>query len=116
MAGAAREVSRQRVLGAGNRAVADAVAVDVLVALELAESLQVLGVQDLAVLDRLGGIGKRLGEPEVHAQVEVGRHEDGRLELLGQVECLDGQRVAFRDRCRGSRRCAGSRRGPGGGA
>ncbi len=98
VAGAASEISRQRVLGAGNRAVADAVAVDVLVALELAQALQVLGVQDLAVLDRLGGIGERLGEPEVHPQIEVGRHEDGGLELLGQVERLDGQRVAFLDR------------------
>ena len=51
VAGAAREISRQRVLGARNRAVADAVAVDVLVTLELPQPLQVLGVQDLAALD-----------------------------------------------------------------
>ena len=54
VAGAAGEVGRQRVLGARDRAIADAVAVDVLVALELAQPLQVRGVQDLAALDRLG--------------------------------------------------------------
>ena len=56
VAGAAREVGRQRVLGAGNRAVADAVAIDVFVPLELSQPLEVLRVQNLAALDRLGGI------------------------------------------------------------
>ena len=44
------------------------------------------------------GIGERVAQPEVHAQVEVGGDEDRRLELLGQVEGLDGQRVALLDR------------------
>ena len=59
VAGAAGEVGRQRVLGAGDRPVADAVAVDVLVPLELAQPLEVGRGQDLAALDRLGGVGER---------------------------------------------------------
>ena len=43
VAGAAGEVGRQRVLGAGDGPVADAVAVDVLVPLEAAQPLEVLG-------------------------------------------------------------------------
>ena len=59
VAGAAGEVGRQRVLGAGDGAVADAVAVDVLVPLELAQPLEIRGGRDLAALDRLGRVGKR---------------------------------------------------------
>ena len=54
VAGTAGEVSRQRVLGAGNRAIADTVAIDVFVAFKVAQALQILGVQDLAALDWLG--------------------------------------------------------------
>ena len=66
VAGAAREVRRHAV--ARNRAVRDAVAVDVLVAAPLAELLQLLGRQQLAAVDRLVGIRERVRHPVVHAR------------------------------------------------
>ncbi len=116
VAGAASEVGRQRVLGTGNRAVADAVAVDVLVTLELAQSLQVVGVQDLAALDRLG------------RDTETARSARGSSPGRGRSRRRPGSGTAAPGRAprwsassiprpsRGSRRCGGSRRGRGGGA
>ena len=100
VAGPPGEVGRQGVLGAGDRPVADAVAVDVAVALELPEPFQVVGVEHLAASEGLLGIGERVGQPEVHPEVEVGGDEDRGLELLGEVQRLDRQRVALADRAR----------------
>ena len=51
-------------------------------------------------MDRLVGIRERVAQPEVHPQVEVGGHENRRLELLGEVQGFDRHRVAFLDRAR----------------
>ena len=98
VAGAAREERRPEL--PGQRAVRDAVAVDVLVAAPLADRLQRLRRQHLAAVERRLGIRERLGHPVVHAEVEIGHHEDRRLEALGEVEGLDGHRVALGDRRR----------------
>ena len=53
VAAAAREVGRGGVIGAGQRAVADAVAIHILVAREAAQPVQIFGGQHLAALDGL---------------------------------------------------------------
>ncbi len=85
------EVGRQRVLGPWDRAVADPVAIHIAVRLEPAEPFEVGRAEQLAAIDRLFGIGEWVGQPEVHPHVEVGRHENGGLELLGEVERLGGE-------------------------
>ena len=99
VAGAAREVGRQRVLGAGDRPVADAVAVDVFVALELPEALQVFGVQrPCRARWAWSGYGNGSVSQRFIPRSRSVAMKTGRLELLRQVEGLDGQRVAFLDR------------------
>ena len=89
VARAAREVRRERMIGAGQRAPRNAVAVDVVVAAPLALQLrELLGGEHLAALDRLGRILERIGHPVVHAEVEIAQDEDRRLELLGEIERL----------------------------
>src|SRR5208337_765249 len=71
VAGTAREVGCQGILGAGDGPVADAVAVHVLVPLEAAQPLEICRGAYLPSLDRLRRIGERAAQPEVHAQVQV---------------------------------------------
>jgi hypothetical protein len=79
---------------AGERAVRDGVAVDVLIAapvpaLALLELLERLGVQHLAAIVHVGVVpGERIRHPVVHADVEVRHDDDGRLQPLGEVEGL----------------------------
>src|SRR6266567_2934275 len=76
----AREVTRGRVVGAGQCAVRDAVAVDVLVAAPFAaEAVQVLLVQDLAAVEWPLGVLESRRDPQIHAEVEVRQHENRRL-------------------------------------
>ncbi len=95
VAAAAGEVGGRRMIGAGQGAIADAVAIHVLVAGELAQALQVFPAEHLAAVDGLFGIGERLRHPVVHAQVEVGEHEHRSLEFFGQVEGVAGHAEAL---------------------
>ena len=87
---------------AGQRAVGDGVVIDVLVAapvpaLDVLELLQLLGAQHLAAVVHVRVVpGERLRHPVVHADVEVGHDDDGRLQALGEVEGLRAHREAFR--------------------
>ena len=83
---------------ARQRAVANAVAVHVAVALESAQAIQVVHRQHLAAHDGFCRIGERVRHPIVHAQVEIAHDEDGCLKFLGQVKGLDGHGVALFDR------------------
>ena len=73
---------------ARQRAVADAVSVNVFVAGETAEAVEIFLAEHLAAIDRRGRIFERIGHPVVHAEIEIGHDEDQRLELLGQIEGL----------------------------
>ena len=86
VAAAAREVGRRGMNGSGQRAVADAVSVDVFVAGESAEAVEIFLAEHLAAIDRRSGIFEGIGHPVVHAEIEIGHDEDQRLELLGQIE------------------------------
>ena len=89
VAGAAREVGGLALAGrAGQRAVRDGVAVDVLVAAPVLHRDDAGLVEHLAAGDRLLGVREGVGHPEVHAEVEVAQHEHRRLEHLGEVERL----------------------------
>ena len=76
VAGAAREIRRR--VGAGQRAVRDAVAVHVLVAAPLADARDGLRVQHLAAIDGRLGIRERIRHPRVHAEVEIAHDEHRR--------------------------------------
>ena len=95
VAGAAREVRGH--LLAGDRAVGNAIAVDVLVAAPLADARERFGIKALAAVERLVGIRERFGHPGVHPEVQIAHHEYHHLEALGQVERLHGHRVALLD-------------------
>ena len=83
VAAAAREISAGRVVGGGQRAIAE-----------------VFGGQHLAAVDRLIGIRKRIGRPVIHAQVEVGHHEHGSLKALGEIEGVARHAETFFGRAR----------------
>jgi hypothetical protein len=87
-------------VGAGQRAVADAVAIHVPVAREAAQPVEIFGVSTLPRSMGFSGYSNGVGHPVVHAQVEVGHDEDRRLELLGQVEGLDRHGEALFGRAR----------------
>ncbi len=87
-------------IGSRQRAIADAVAVDVLVAGEAAQAIEVFLGEHFAALNRLLGIFERVGHPVVHAEIEVGHDEHRRLQLLGQVKRLAGHGEALRHRRR----------------
>ena len=72
---------------ARQRAVRDAVAVHVQVAIEGFHFLKLLGAQDLAAVGPVPVVpGQLLAHPVVHAQVQVRKHDHRRLQPLGQVE------------------------------
>ncbi len=97
VAAAAGEVGGFGVVGAGQSAIRDGVAIDVFVAAELAEALEVVGGENLAAVEGLVRIGERVGHPVVHAEVEVGEDEDRGLQLLGEIEGGAGELVALHD-------------------
>src|SRR5207244_12263235 len=95
----AREVTRGGMVGAGERAVRDAVALDVLVSAPLAaEAIQVFLAQDLASIERLLGVLESRSHPQVHAEVEIREHEHRRLETVGVVDRVAPELVALIDR------------------
>ena len=61
-----------------------AVAIDVAIASELTDLLQRLRVQPLSSLEWRRRVIERLCHPRIHAEVQVGHHEDRLLQLLGQ--------------------------------
>ena len=85
---AAREPCRSGMVGSRQGAIADAVAVHVLVAREAAQPFQIFRGQHLAAIHRLLGILERLRHPVVHAEIEIGHDEHRRLQLLGEIERL----------------------------
>ena len=85
---AARKPRRSGMIGSRQGAVADAVAVHILVARETAGPFQVFRGQYLAAVLRLLGILERLRHPVVHSEIEVGHDEHRRLQLLGEVESV----------------------------
>ena len=99
--GAAGEEGALGWMRAGKRAVGHGIAVDVLVAapvlaLELLELVELLRVQHLAaIVDVLVVPGEGVDHPLVHADVEVGHDDDGRLQPLGEVEGLRAHREAL---------------------
>ena len=83
-------------VGAGQRARRHEVLVFVGVAEELGDLGQVLVVEDATSVGHVVVVPGELGhDPVVHADVEVGEHEDRRLEPLGQVEALHGELEAL---------------------
>ena len=83
---AASEVGSGGMLGAGQSAVADAVAIEISVAGEAAEFGEGIFVENFAALDGDGWIFEGIGHPVVHAKIEIGHDEDERLKLLGEIE------------------------------
>ena len=83
---AAGKVGRGGMIGAGQRAVADAISVNVLVAGKAAEAVEIFLAQHFAALDRLLRILEGVRHPVVHAEIKIGHHEDQGLELLRQIE------------------------------
>ncbi len=88
---AARKPCCIRVLGSGQGAVADAVAVHVLVARKAAQPVQILLAQNLAAIQRRLRIREGIADPVVHADIQIADHEHRSLQTLGQIE---------RQRCR----------------
>ena len=86
--------------GAGQCAIRNRIAVDILVAGEAAGLFKLLGVEDLAARDGLFGIVEGLGHPVVHAEVEVGEDEDRGLQRLGKIEGLHAKLEALPDGAR----------------
>src|SRR5206468_3494536 len=73
--GAAREVGSLGMVGAGDSAVADPVAIEIAITLEAPETLEVFLGEHLAAIDRLFRILEWVAHPVVHAEVEVGVDE-----------------------------------------
>ena len=100
VAAAAGEIGSLLVFGARQGPVPDAVPIDILIPLETAKPIEILGGEDLAAVDGSFGIRKRIGHPVVHAQIEIGHDEYRRLELLGEIEGFHRHREALFRRAR----------------
>ena len=86
-------------VGPGQRAVGDAVLVDVAVAGPLAgHLLEIVLRQHLSAVERFLRVLELRRHPQVHAEVEVGEHKDRRLESVRVVECVARELVALLDR------------------
>ncbi len=86
VARAAREVGALR-MHARQRAVGNAVAVHVEIAMELLHLLELLLRIHLAAIGDVAVIPLEIRtHPVVHADVEIGHHEDGRLQPFGEIE------------------------------
>ena len=96
MAAAAGEIGRRGMVRSRQSTVSDAVAVEILIAGESAEPVQFFFAQHFAPLDRRGRIFEWIGHPVVHSEIEIGHHENQRLELLGQIEGIPRHGEALR--------------------
>ena len=97
MTRAACKVRRAVVVRAGQRTVADAIAIHVLEARPGAEALNILRRQHLAAVEWFLWISERLTHPQIHTEVQVAQHKDRRLQTLSQVEGLHAEFKTFRD-------------------
>ena len=96
MAGAAREVGALRVL-ARNRAIWNPVPVHVEVAIEGLDLSERLGVEHLPAIRPVVVVPPEAGhDPVVHPDIEVGEHEDGRLEAFRKIERLHAELETLR--------------------
>ncbi len=83
----AREEAAFRRVRAGIRAVADTVAVDVDIAAELLDAVEIFGVIHLAAVVTARVVPhERIRHHFVHAEFEVGHDDDRRLQPIGDVE------------------------------
>ena len=84
---AAREDSCPGGVRAGQRAPGNAVAIDILVAAEVAAGFELFGAHHLAAVEAARIVpGEGFAQPLVHADVQVGHHEHRRLQPVGQVQ------------------------------
>src|SRR5438105_3852380 len=88
VAAATSEVRGRRMIRSGQRAVRNAVAIDISVALETSELLQFFDREHLAAIELLPGIVERIRHPVIHTQIEIAYHEYRRLESLGKIKRL----------------------------
>ena len=94
--GAPGEVRTLVRVGAWQRAPGDPVAVDVLVASEILAGFEFFGGHDFAavILARIVPV-EGLAQALVHADVEVGHEEDGRLQPVGEIQRRGAEFEAF---------------------
>src|SRR6267143_872714 len=86
--------TNERAVRAGKRPVGDSVTVEIAVTLEGCDLGEVLGREHLAAVPGLVRVTERLGHPDVHSDVEIGQHEDRRLEPLGEIERFHSKQIA----------------------
>src|SRR6476660_586320 len=89
VAGAAREVRCCGMIGSRQRAVTDTVSVNIFVASEPAEPIQIFFAQNLATGDRFLWIFERISHPVIHSEIEIGHHKDQSLEFFRKLERLN---------------------------
>ena len=77
-------------IGSGESAVWNTVAVHILVACESAEAIKIFLAQNFSALDRLFRVFERIRHPVVHAKIKIGHHEHQCLELLRQLKRILG--------------------------
>ena len=98
VAGPAGEESRVGVLGARQRAIGNAVFVDVAVSSPRRHAVEILGGEHFAPIEGFLRIRQRRCEPRVHTEVEIAQHEDRRLKAIRQFERLHRELVRFLNR------------------
>src|SRR5829696_2373606 len=97
---AAREVAAER-RDTGQCARGDPVTVDIQVAREAFDLLEVLCAQHFPAVGTILVVPPQpAAHPVVHTDVEIGHHEYGRLKTLREVECLDGEIETLLGICR----------------
>src|SRR6266481_2173377 len=84
-------------IGSRQRAVRNAIAIDVGVALEASELLQVFGAEHLSAVELLLRILEWIRHPVVHPEIQVAHDKDRRLESLRKIEGLISHRETFFD-------------------
>src|SRR5207245_2780160 len=90
MAASASEVRSRRMIRSGKRAIRNAVAIDVTIALKTPKLLQVFSAQYLAAIEFFRRVRERIRHPVIHSQIEIAHHKNGRLESFRKIEGFIG--------------------------
>ena len=97
---AARKPCRIGVLGSGQRAIADAVSVHILIAGKAAKPIQIFLAQYFAAIQRRLRIRERIAHPVIHPDIQVAEHEHRSLQTLGNIERRPAELKALQHRRR----------------
>ena len=105
VAGAAGKEAGAGMLRPRQRAIGDAVLVDVAITSPRLHRSEIVGAEHLAAVERFLRIAQRRRQPRVHPKIQIAQHEDRRLKAFREIERLHRELVCLGDRRRQQHEC-----------